>query len=439
MKAASAVSPEPARTRGGRWSAEEERAFAVEITAVNLRRCKFAAVAGAAISGWSAILSLFLPELRFGDFRGWLLTCVGLYAVLLALRSGVRRPGVSERVRQAYVLAFFVALVGVCDGFFLVLSQQLTAVSSFSRGMLVTAVVFVLPPRRYLPVAAVNEALLCAWLVWRGLSGPTLTAFLDGTAGAVVGSVVSWTLYMARRADFRQERLIRRQHGEMNELMAVTAHDLRSPLLGVRNLLTLALARTGLDRERLLGVIGDAARACDRMLGLVNGLVDAHAAEASAVELRMADGDLRDSVAAAIERARPVAEAKGQRLERQLPEAPAGARFDAAALGQALDNLLGNALKFSPPGATVETLVRRSATGGWHVEIRDRGPGVPEEERSQLFRKHARGSAQPTGGESSSGLGLFIVRTLAERMGARAAYAPREGGGSVFRLEWPAA
>jgi signal transduction histidine kinase len=243
-------------------------------------------------------------------------------------------------------------------------------------------------------------------------------------------------LHAARRTDFRQAQLIRRQHAEMNELMAVTAHDLRSPLLGVKNLLTLALARSELARERLLVVIDDAARACDRMLGLVSGLVEAHAVEA-AVALKLEAGDLRAPVESAVKRVQPVAAAKGQRVELTLPSAAAGAMFDAGALGQILDNLLGNALKFSPPGSVVYVRVT-SVPGGWRIEVADRGPGVPQEERARLFRKHARGSASPTGGEASSGLGLFIVKTLAGRMSAQAGHTPRAGGGSVFHVEWPA-
>lgn len=422
----------PRDARRAPWLAEEQHAFEHEVTALNLQRCKIAAIAGAMIALWTSGLSLFIPELQFADLRNWLITCLSIYAGLIAIRQGVSRKGVSDRLRRVYVLVFFVVLVGICDGFFFVLSQQLVSVSAFSRGMLVTAVIFVLPPSRYLPVAVANEALLCGWLIWRGVNGTTLMAFLDGTAGAVVGSVISWVLYAAKRAEFRQRRQIHRQHDEMNELMAITAHDLRSPLLGMKNLLSLATTRAGLERERLLGVIGAAMHACDRMLGLVNELVDAHAAEQETPS-RAERGDLRASLPAAVERVRPLAEAKAVRVVARAPDEVAEAVFDEPVLGQVLDNLLGNAVKFSPPGATVEaTLVARN--GEWHVEIADEGPGVPETERARLFQKYARGTVSPTGGEGGSGLGLFIAKTLAERMGARVSYAPREPRGARFTV-----
>ena len=419
------------------WTEEERREFLDEITAINLQRCQFAMIAGSMIVVWSSVVSLLLPEVRFADLGGWLATCLGIYAAMFLLRRRVMREGVSQAARRAYVFAFMIVLIGICDGFFLLLSQQVASVSSFSRGMLVTGVLFIVPPRRFIPIAAVNELLLCGWLAWRGLNAATFTAFLDGTAGAVVASMGSWLLHAAKCAEFRQQRQIRRQHADMNELMAVTAHDLRSPLLGVKNLLTLATTRVELDRTRLVAVITDAARACDRMLKLVSELVHAHAAE-QAPETRGVQGDLRGPLAAAVERARPVAETKGLRIEARVGEGAAEASFDEAALAQVLDNLLGNALKFSPRGATIEAALA-GHDGTWRVEIADEGPGVPEAERARLFQKYARGSVAANDGEGSTGLGLFIAKTLAERMGARMHYAPREPRGSVFAVELPRA
>jgi len=113
-------------------------------------------------------------------------------------------------------------------------------------------------------------------------------------------------------------------------------------------------------------------------------------------------------------------------------------RADETALAQVLENLLGNAVKFSPAGATVECAVG-AAGDAWGVEVRDEGPGVPEAERATLYQKFHRGSARPTAGESSSGLGLFIVKTAAEAMGGRVSCAARADGraGAVFRVELP--
>jgi signal transduction histidine kinase len=185
---------------------------------------------------------------------------------------------------------------------------------------------------------------------------------------------------------------------------------------------------------------------CDATVTLVTRLVEAHAAEECNTTLQLEPLDLRALCAAASDRLRATASAKNQRIELTVPPTPAVARLDPGAFGQVLDNLLGNALKYSPDGATVECeLLRRDER--WRIDVRDEGPGVPIEERSRLFRKFHRGSARPTGQETSTGLGLFIARQLTEAMGGRVTHAPRpapaspatETGGSVFRVEIPAA
>src|SRR5262245_48928629 len=105
-------------------------------------------------------------------------------------------------------------------------------------------------------------------------------------------------------------------------------------------------------------------------------------------------------------------------------------------LGHALGNLISNAVQYSPLGSAV-----RLTAGGAGAELRmpvtDRGPGIPPEKAARLCGKFARLSALPTAAEPSSGLGLYIVRILAERMGAAAGWEPNPEGGSVFFLDLP--
>lgn len=421
------------RSFGGRWSAEDEDAFSRAMTALNMHRCLLAGLAGGAIAVWSSSVLWYFSEWRMDDLRAWTTTCVGVYVLLLAPWRWIARPATPENVRRIYVLLFAAALIGICDGFFLVFAERLAFVSSFSRGMLVAAVIFVLPLRRLAPLIVANEALLCGWLVRQGVSEATLPAFFDGTVGAIISVVVSQMFYRAKRADFSQQRQIERQGAEMNELMAITAHDLRSPLIGLKNLLALAPKRLELSRERLAEVMAEGERACERMLGLIGRLLEAHLAETGASD-EGRSAELRAIVREASERCRAVAEAKNVRLETWLPEAPVKATVDTSGLARVLDNLLGNALKFSPRGGSVH-VVLSSDGERWRIGVRDDGPGVPAGERERLFRKYGRGSALATGGEASSGLGLYIARTLAERMGATVTYVARPEGGSEFSVE----
>ncbi len=111
---------------------------------------------------------------------------------------------------------------------------------------------------------------------------------------------------------------------------------------------------------------------------------------------------------------------------------------DVAHAYQLLTNLVSNALKFTPPGGTVNVRLR-SAGERLRTEIADTGPGIPPAERSQLFREHARLSPRPTGGEESHGLGLAIVKHLAESQGGLVGAEFPAGGGSVFWFELPVA
>jgi signal transduction histidine kinase len=114
-------------------------------------------------------------------------------------------------------------------------------------------------------------------------------------------------------------------------------------------------------------------------------------------------------------------------------------RADGERLRQVFDNLIGNALKFTPPGGDVTIAVGEAA--GWvFAEVRDSGPGLGPEDFARMFSPHQRLSAQPTGaGEDSTGLGLFIARELLTLLGGRLEVQSQPGHGAVFRVSLPAA
>src|SRR5207247_1038020 len=130
--------------------------------------------------------------------------------------------------------------------------------------------------------------------------------------------------------------------------------DLRSPLLGLRDLLGLARREPSAVTGPLARVLDLAMESCGAMVHLVSRLVEAHVAERAEGTLQLVPEDLQDACAAAVERLRATAEAKGQRVALALPTAPAVSRIDAPTFAQVIENLLGNALKFSPRGTAVE-------------------------------------------------------------------------------------
>ena len=102
---------------------------------------------------------------------------------------------------------------------------------------------------------------------------------------------------------------------------------------------------------------------------------------------------------------------------------------------QIFSNLFSNAVKYSPVGERIDLVVLMPQQDRVRIEFRDRGPGISEADQGQMFRPFQTLSAQPTGGELATGLGLHIVKGLVESQGGRIGYEAREGGGSVFWVE----
>lgn len=216
---------------------------------------------------------------------------------------------------------------------------------------------------------------------------------------------------------------------EKTEFLGIAAHDLRNPLSAVIGFAEL-LQIEGSPKVAQRGTtIANAGR---RMLELINDLLDANAIEEGRYASQIEPLELRSLVTASMQHNHTSSERK--QIGFELADGPAAwAQGDRKATLQILDNLLSNALKYSPIGSQVQlTLhVDDEWTG---FAIRDHGPGISEEDQKKLFQKHTKLSARPTGGESSVGLGLSIVKRLAEAMGGTVTCQSTLGEGATFTL-----
>ncbi|MCA9546886.1 MAG: HAMP domain-containing histidine kinase, partial [Myxococcales bacterium] len=206
------------------------------------------------------------------------------------------------------------------------------------------------------------------------------------------------------------------------------AHELRTPLAAMRAHIDTTLRRPrGTDElEEALGAVGGEV---DRLSRLASRLLDLAQLEQAAPPLDAAD--LRGVVDAAVAAARAMAEARGQALLVRGPEV-APLSGDEAALRQAVDNLLVNAIRHGPEGSVVE-LQLMAADRGWRLTVVDEGPGVAPAAAAALFEPFARGDRRGEG----AGLGLAIVRAVAHRHGGEVAVVPGDGG--RFQLDLPGA
>lgn len=222
-----------------------------------------------------------------------------------------------------------------------------------------------------------------------------------------------------------------------NRFLGMAAHDLRTPIGGVISISDILL--TQLDGEvtdrqhQLLGMIRTAS---GEMLGLIDDLLDVSIIESGRLELNLEPADLREIVAERIRLNGMLADRKEIRIDADLgPGVPV--RVDTRRIGQAFDNYLTNAIKFSPPGSRIRVRLRRR-DGTAEVTVADEGPGIPADEQDRLFGEFQKLSARPTGGELSVGLGLAIVKKVVEAHGGTVRVESDPGRGALFGFRLPA-
>lgn len=222
-----------------------------------------------------------------------------------------------------------------------------------------------------------------------------------------------------------------------NRLLCMAAHDLRNPLVSIRALTNLVRAGTAggitAAQRDLLDTIYDASQS---MLDLVNELLDATVQHAGEVKLMAKPVAFAELVESCVKLANATAGEKASRIVLEPGQGPAEILLDEPKIRQVLNNVLGNAIKFSPPGSTI-TVSTASNDFECSVTVRDQGPGIREGERDRLFKDFSRAAAKPTGGESSTGLGLAICRKIMQAHAGTIEVANAPEGGAVFRIALP--
>lgn len=223
---------------------------------------------------------------------------------------------------------------------------------------------------------------------------------------------------------------------EKNQFLTMAAHDLKNPL-------TTVLLRTDLAREQLEeGTTAELNTQLDKiaadvegMRRIVSNLLDIDRIESGGLEVQRRRFDLAALGRELAGRFAVAAERKGIRLKLDLPAAALWLCSDEQLVHQLGDNLLSNALKYSPAGTEV-TLRVAVADEEALLEVRDQGPGFSAQDRVRMFRKFTPLSARPTAGESSTGLGLSIVHLLVNLLEARLEWQSAPGEGARFEIRF---
>ena len=222
-----------------------------------------------------------------------------------------------------------------------------------------------------------------------------------------------------------------------SEMLSIAAHDLRNPLTSIIGYADIAL--TQLNVIALVGEFLERIRRNSRqMLTIVTNLLQSSALESGKVSLSTMPVDLVPVAHLVVDSNQQQAQAKSQTLHFSA-DRECVVNADQARIWEVFDNLIGNAIKYSPYEKNIWVSITRQAAMV-RFAVRDEGPGLTQDDQPKLFRRFERLSAQATAGESSSGLGLSIVKRLVELHGGKVwGESDGPGTGSTFIVELPAA
>lgn|SRR5579883_529940 len=241
------------------------------------------------------------------------------------------------------------------------------------------------------------------------------------------GAVMTLHDVSARRALDRQK----------DDFLANVSHDLRTPLAAIMTSIGVVLANEPPDvPEPLHRMLANIDRAAERLAELVDNLLELTRLQAGRTRLRREPCDLRElarRLAAAIE---PLAQARDQRVELEVPPEPVPALVDAGHLERALLNLLSNAQKYGRSGGLIRLRLERH-NGEVAFAVADDGPGIAAADQAHIFERFFRSESEATHHREGSGLGLPIARAMVELHGGRIWVDSTPGHGATFWIALP--
>lgn len=228
---------------------------------------------------------------------------------------------------------------------------------------------------------------------------------------------------------------------EVNQLrtqfLGMVIHDLRSPIGLIKGFTEILTSKSRSDlpeeREKMLGRI---AAISERMLGLIDDLLDVSVLETEHLVLEMRKTNLSEYLSDFVEDGRLLVRTKQMSLDLEMDLVRSEVEMDTHRIDQVLHNLLSNAIKYSLSGSRIR-MHARDRGEGVEIGITDEGPGISREEAEKLFVDFGKGSARPTGGERSTGLGLSIAKRIVSRHGGRIWVQSDLGKGSTFAIWLP--
>jgi PAS domain S-box-containing protein len=254
-------------------------------------------------------------------------------------------------------------------------------------------------------------------------------AVMRDPLGAVSGRIFAFR-------DISGDRLVEQVK---SDFVSTVSHELRTPLTSIYGFAETLLRQDVMfgeeERQTFLRYIASESQ---RLTSIVDTLLNVARLDTGDLQVNLAATDVRDVVGQVLETVSST-EVEEHRFVVELPEEPLAARADPEKLRQVCSILVDNALRYSPEGGTV-TVGASRREDRVEISVADEGIGIPQSDQEQIFRKFYRGAdAELRAGAGGTGLGLFIARGLVTAMGGRIWVSSREGEGSRFAFELPAA
>jgi len=260
-----------------------------------------------------------------------------------------------------------------------------------------------------------------------------ITALRDAS-GALLGyAKITRDLTERRKLEDERLDLARAQEAVRlrDEFLSLASHELKTPLTVLQLQLEALRERVDVDDRPTIAKLDRSTRAVRRLAELIDALLDVSRIATGRFELQLERADLADVVATAVDRLHEAADAAGCRLA--VTGDPVVGQWDRSRIDQVVSNLVCNAIRYAA-GAPIDVAVKREPDGV-AIEVRDRGPGLPEGQLARIFERFERAASMRHYG--GLGLGLYVVRQIAEAHGGGVTARNVPGGGACFTVRLP--
>jgi PAS domain S-box-containing protein len=242
----------------------------------------------------------------------------------------------------------------------------------------------------------------------------------------------------ATARDITAQRIVEQQLRDALQMKAdfvsFVTHQLRTPLSGIKWMLELSAEAA--DREESDSFVRDARESADRLIALVNDLLDASRLENSRIQIHPEDVNVRELTDSVLGDVAALVSEKHHDLQIEMPTPRPVVVADPQLIRQVVLNLVSNAIKYTPAGGRLRIRIDENA-GALCWQIQDSGIGIPESSRLRLFEKFYRAENAQTIDTEGTGLGLYLVRLIVERFGGSVTCESAVGEGSTFRFTLP--